>query len=167
MRLIWFSLIIRDQSVRLLTMHLTRYTDLSIRVLVYLAIDEKELSIISDIAERYQVSKNHLTKIVHQLSKNDYIHTVRGKYGGIRLHRLPESINIGRLVREMEPDFDLVECFTEKNNCLITPTCSLKTILENASQAFLAELDQYTLADVIRQQDRPMTAKILHLNQFS
>ena len=110
-------------------MHITRYTDYSIRVLIYLAVQGDRLTTIQEIADSYEISKNHLMKVVHQLNKKGYIETIRGKKGGMRLHMAPADINMGILVRETEQDLSIVECFSSKNACRITPVCGLKAIL--------------------------------------
>jgi Rrf2 family transcriptional regulator, nitric oxide-sensitive transcriptional repressor len=132
-------------------MRLTQYTDYSLRVLIYLAIqDQEKLSNIKEIADVYSISKNHLMKVTFELGKLGYIETIRGRNGGIRLALKPENINIGEVVRKTEEDFYLVECFNdEKNACIISPACRLKHILNDALQAYIAVLDQYTLADLV------------------
>jgi len=145
-------------------MHITRYSDYSLRVLVYLAACGDRLVTIQDVADAYDISKNHLMKVVHQLNIKGYIETVRGKNGGMRLRLQPSAINIGALMRDTEPDFNLVECFSEHNKCCITPVCDLQSMLREALQAFLATLDTYTLADVVRQ---PQQTQLLRLLQIS
>ncbi|MBR9871861.1 MAG: Rrf2 family transcriptional regulator [Gammaproteobacteria bacterium] len=145
-------------------MHITRYTDYSLRVLIYLAAQEEDrLSTIQEIADSYGISKNHLMKVVHQLNKKQYIETVRGKNGGMRLYRAPHDINIGALVRETEQHLDLVECFSGNGACKITPVCGLKNIFDEALQAFLDVLDKYTLADTIQSKDRPELLRLLQV----
>ncbi|KAB7705394.1 Rrf2 family transcriptional regulator [Bacillus aerolatus] len=131
-------------------MRLTLYTDYSLRVLIYLASKHKgELSNIKEIAEAYQISKNHLMKVTHELGKLGIIETIRGRNGGIRLAVAPEEINIGEVVRKTEDDFHLVECFNpDTNRCVITSECGLRHVLFQALQAYLAVLDQYTLRDL-------------------
>ena len=118
-------------------MHITRYTDYSLRVLIYLAAEGDRLATIQEIADSYDISKNHLMKVVHQLNKKGYIETIRGKKGGMRLHMAPQDINIGILVRETEQDLSIVECFSSKNACKITPVCGLKSMFGEALKAFL------------------------------
>lgn len=132
-------------------MRLTNYTDYSLRVLIYIAIkDRNELSNIKEIAEVYGISKNHLMKVIYQLGKNGYIETIRGRNGGFRLAKEPEEINIGDVVRKTEEDFQLVECFDSKcNHCIISPVCKLRHILHEGLRAYLKVLDQYTLADIV------------------
>ncbi|PSF07110.1 Rrf2 family transcriptional regulator [Marinobacter fuscus] len=144
-------------------MHITRYTDYSFRVLIYLATQGDRLATIQEIADSYEISKNHLMKVVHQLNKKGYIETVRGKKGGMRLHLAPEDINVGVLVRETEQDFSIVECFSAKNSCKITPVCGLKSMFGEALKAFLEVLDKYTLADVINDQHRPQLLRLLQI----
>ncbi|WP_057915181.1 RrF2 family transcriptional regulator [Peribacillus muralis] len=129
-------------------MRLTSYSDYSLRVLIYLAShDHNKLSNIKEISEVYQLSKNHLMKIVHNLGKLGYIETIRGRNGGFRLAKPPAEINVGEIIRRTEEDFYLVECFKDHDNCIISPVCSLKFVLNNALDAFLQVLDQYTIAD--------------------
>lgn len=130
-------------------MHITRYTDYSLRVLIYLAIHDDRLSTISDIAKSYNISKNHLMKIVQQLNLQGYLLATRGKNGGIKLNRSASEINIGSLVREIENKNKLVECFGEDNQCIITPSCQLKRIFAEAQECFFKALDAYTLEDLI------------------
>jgi len=144
-------------------MHITRYTDYSLRVLIYLAAEGDRLATIQEIADSYDISKNHLMKVVHQLNKKGYIETIRGKKGGMRLHMAPEDINIGILIRETEQDLNIVECFSSKNACKITPVCGLKGMFNEALKAFLEVLDKYTLADVIRDPHRPQLLRLLQI----
>ncbi|ATJ84598.1 Rrf2 family transcriptional regulator [Halomonas beimenensis] len=143
-------------------MHLTRYTDYSLRVLIYLAIRGEERSTITEIAERFAISRNHLMKVVQDLNHRGYITAIRGKHGGLLLRRAPADICLGALVRDTERDLGLVECFGDDNDCVITPSCRLKPILAEALAAFLGVLDRYTLADLLGPQ-RTGLIQLLHL----
>jgi len=136
-------------------MQLTLHTDYALRVLVYLTQKGDELATISEIADFYQISRNHLVKVVHHLSSQGFIHTSRGKHGGMRLARAPELITVGAVVRQMEPNFDIVECFSGSTPpCAVTPVCALKEVLHRATNEFLGVLDRYTLADAIAKNDQ-------------
>src|SRR5690554_6229130 len=137
---------------RVIIVRLTNYTDYSLRVLIYLAAKgTKELATITEISDAYNISRNHLVKVVHELGKLGVITTIRGRGGGIKLAMLPEDINIGHVVRQTEEDFKLVECFGENPGaCVLTPICGLKGILNEALSAYLTVLDQYTIADIVK-----------------
>ena len=113
-------------------MRLTLYTDYSLRVLIYLANREDEIVTISELADFYKISRNHLVKVVHNLGLNGYILTTRGRHGGLQLARPAKEILIGEVVRSTEPDFDLLECFNPA-----TDQCA-------------HILDKYTLADIAK-----------------
>lgn len=132
-------------------MRLTLYTDYSLRVLLYIGIKGTEkLSTVQEVSDAYGISKNHLTKVVHELGKLGLIETVRGRGGGFRLNMAPKEINVGDVVRKMEDDFHLVECFNcATNKCVITPVCKLKDVLHEALNAYFKVLDSYTLADFV------------------
>ena len=142
-------------------MHITRYTDYSLRVLIYLAINQDRLCTISEIAQGYAISKNHLMKIVQQLNVKGYLLAIRGKNGGLKLNRTPSEINIGSLVREIEDKNKLVECFGDNNQCVITPSCQLKTIFAEAQAQFFNTLDKYTLDDLAPVNQQQEMAKLL------
>ena len=131
-------------------MHITLYTDYSLRVMIYLALAPgDQRATIRDMAAAYDISRNHLTKVVHQLQLRGYLRTVRGPGGGVVLARAPRDINIGQVVRDMEPDLNLVGCFKDGDLCVITPHCRLKSMLGEALQAFMDTLDRYSLADIV------------------
>ena len=130
-------------------MKLTLYSDYSLRVLMYLARKEDRTQI-DEIAKFYNISKNHLTKVVNNLATLGYIETTRGRGGGIKLKMAPEEINIGTLIRTTEEHFTLVECFDpETNTCPIAGVCGLQNVLGEALQASLNVLDKYTLQDIL------------------
>jgi Rrf2 family nitric oxide-sensitive transcriptional repressor len=130
-------------------MRLTLWSDYSLRVLMYLATHEDRLSTIGEIAQSYRISENHLMKIVNRLGVAGFIETVRGRGGGMRLKLRPEAINLGEVLRAMEDNFQLVECFSEDEACRISKVCRLKTVLHRALNAYFAELDAWTLADIV------------------
>lgn len=131
-------------------MQLTRFTDYSLRVLMYLGEQFDRLVTIREIAEKHDVSENHLMKVVHRLATHGYIVTVRGRGGGMRLARRPERINLGDVVRDSEENMDIAECFEAgAQSCALLPSCVLKSILIEARKSFLATLDLYQLSDLI------------------
>lgn len=145
-------------------MRITLYTDYSLRVLLYLAVKGEELATIREIAEAYDISRNHLMKVVHDLQQRGYVETLRGKNGGIRLGRSAPEINVGEVVRATEQELNLVECMGEKDNCVITRYCDLRTVLDEALDAFFAVLDRYTLQDLLAPDRRRGLAQVLNLS---
>ena len=131
-------------------MKLTLLSDYSLRMLMHLAVNDGQLVTIAETAARYDISKNHLMKVAHQLGQQGYIDTVRGRSGGLRLARPTHDIILGHVIRRMEQNTVLVECFPGgKEGCLITKECRLKSILFEAQNAFFVYLDQFTLADLV------------------
>lgn len=133
-------------------MRLTQWTDYTLRVLMYCAAtDGRALPVtINEVADGYGISRSHLMKIVQELSAQGLLETTRGRGGGMRLMRPASEINIGAVVRATETDFNLVECFDpETNRCRLSSHCRLKSVLGRAMQAYLAELDRVTLADLM------------------
>ena len=88
-------------------------------------------------------------KITHQLGLNGWLETVRGKGGGMRLAAPPADINLGAVVRSIEPDFYLVDCLTRETACNLTGNCKLTGIMSGALQSLMQYLDAYTLADLL------------------
>ena len=119
-------------------MRLTTMTDYALRLLIYLGRHPDRLCTIAEVAQAYQISEAHLTKITHQLGLGGWIQTVRGKGGGMRLALAPEQISVGRL-----------ECLGEQDDCSLSGRCRLTGILGEALAAFQQTLERYTLADLL------------------
>lgn len=134
-------------------MRLTLMTDYALRLLMYVGERPERLCTIAEVAEAHGISESHLTKVTHQLALQGWLTTVRGKGGGMRLARRPDVINLGELVRALEPDLALVECLGVGSTCHLTGRCRLTTVLDGALQAFLAHLDGYSLADLMSDSD--------------
>lgn len=130
-------------------MRLTHHADLSLRLLMHLALTGQERVTIEQISNAFAVSRNHLMKVANRLATLGYVDSMRGSGGGLMLGQPAKDIRVGAVVRDMEPDFGLVECFRPENQCVITPVCVLPHMLQEALDAFLAVLDRYTLADLI------------------
>lgn len=131
-------------------MRLTLFTDYSLRVLLVLATRTESLVTIADFSKVYGISNAHLMKVTHVLGKSGWVDTVRGRNGGMRLAMPPSKIMIGSVVRHLETDFALVECFGADNHCVLTGGCELAALLAKAMKAFLDELDRYSLADLAK-----------------
>ncbi|MBU2882778.1 Rrf2 family transcriptional regulator [Psychrosphaera sp. B3R10] len=136
-------------------MQLTRYTDYGLRTLIYLALlPAGHKASIDEISQTYEISRNNLNKIVHQLGKAKVIQTQRGKGGGMFLNQAPEQINIGDMVLLLENTMRVVEC--DKPPCCISPACKLKGIFADATQAFVTSLQAYYLSDLLLEEQKPL-----------
>jgi Rrf2 family nitric oxide-sensitive transcriptional repressor len=142
---------------------LTTLTDYALRLLIYLAQRPERLCTISEVAGSYGVSKAHMMKITHQLGLAGWIQTVRGKGGGMRLAQMPQAICLGAVVRSIEPDFFLVECFSPGNTCILTGTCKLTGVIQGALQSFMDYLDGSTLADILPALADPLATQVIHM----
>ncbi len=130
-------------------MRLTLLTDYALRVLMHLAQRPGVRCTIAEIATAHGISQAHLMKVTLLLGRHGWITTTRGRGGGIALACAPAEINLGRVVRDLEPGFDLVECFSVESRCTLTGGCRLTGVFEGALREFLGHLDGYTLADIV------------------
>jgi Rrf2 family transcriptional regulator, nitric oxide-sensitive transcriptional repressor len=133
-------------------MRLTLHSDYALRVLIQVGLGGGRLTTVEEIAESFGISRNHLTKVVNDLSQKGYLSTVRGRRGGMRLKHAPRDINIGQVVRDTEDNLCVVGCLEQRGYCRIERACVLRGMLHEATQAFLAVLDAHTLADLIKPQ---------------
>lgn len=138
-------------------MQLTLFTDYGLRTLMYLVRQSDKLSSVKEISEYYGVSRSHLTKVVHRLSMLGYVHTIKGKGGGIKIALGTEERKLGELIAQLEPNMDMVECFNRATNtCRIIDSCLLNHYLFQATRAFIDTMNQYTLADTIKNKTEPI-----------
>jgi Rrf2 family transcriptional regulator, nitric oxide-sensitive transcriptional repressor len=141
---------------------LTSYTDYAFRTLIALVCVAPEKLTVGEISERYGISLNHLLKVVQRLAELGYVETIRGKSGGVRLLAEPSALTLGAVVRGMEPELGVVPCLrTDEPSCVIAPACKLKSILNEATNQFLATLDEQTLADITT--GKPRIGRLLKL----
>jgi len=132
-------------------MQITRFTDLGLRVLMYLSMGARDAAgraTITELAERLAVSRNHLVKVVHRLAQLGLVATTRGKGGGMALARPADQYHLGDVVRVLEDNPSLIDCGAPP--CVLARNCQLKSALDDALQAFFERLNQYTLADAVR-----------------
>ena len=143
-------------------MQLTHFTDLGLRVLIYLTYPDRDEPVtISEIAEQFAVSRNHLVKVVHFLAQQNWIVTTRGKGGGMALAQAAHTYRLGQIIRQLEGHTELIDC--SKPACSLKGNCQLKAILDKAQQAFYDALDMYTLKDAIAS---PTHEAIIQLHQL-
>ncbi|MGH1539037.1 MAG: Rrf2 family transcriptional regulator [Arenicella sp.] len=131
-------------------MRLTKHTDYSLRVLMYLALKPDESHTIPELSEKFKLSKNHLMKVVNHLSRNGFVNAQRGRGGGLRLAKPVESIRVGAVVQAMEQNLEVIDC-NANGGCVLLPSCKLKGALNDAMRSFIHTLDNYTLADLVAQ----------------
>lgn len=130
-------------------MKLTSYSNYALRSLQLAALRAPDLVRVEDVATTHKLSKPHIVKIVHELGKAGFLETVRGRYGGFRLARKADDIIIGDVVRLTEGPLDVVECFNPKtNSCPLIGICKLSNAMMKATDAFMAVLDDLTVADI-------------------
>jgi Rrf2 family nitric oxide-sensitive transcriptional repressor len=143
-------------------MRLTLHTDYALRVLIYAGLKRDQLCTIPELVRHFDISQGHLMKVVHRLALKGYLQTARGKYGGLRLAHPPGEINVGAVVRDMEQELSVLGCLQdEAGYCRIEECCVLRRALRDATNAFLATLDRYTVADLI--EPRRALTDLLHI----
>ncbi len=131
-------------------MQLSKFGDYSFRVLIF-AGTKNDLCTTDEVSKAFEISRNHLVKVVHRLEKLGFLKTKKGKHGGFMLSEDPSMIRLGKLFHVIEQNLDLVECFSkETNQCRITGCCQLKGILHEALKKFVEVLNQYTLKDLLK-----------------
>lgn len=146
-------------------MRLTRLTDYALRVLIHLALNPDRLCTIAEVAARYDISETHLMKITHQLGRAGWVATVRGHGGGMALALPPQEIRLGQVALTMEPDFDIVECFSTGSTCMLTGACKLTGVIEGALHSFVEFMDRHTLADILPTQPDGQAARVIRVQR--
>jgi Rrf2 family nitric oxide-sensitive transcriptional repressor len=129
-------------------MRLTQFSDIGLRVLIYLAGADKQRALVTvgEIARQFDIPANHLVKVVGHLARMGWIQASRGRHGGLRLLADPATLHLGTVLRELEGDAELVDC--EGQNCRLSKNCELRSALAAGLRAFYDAMDRYVLADV-------------------
>ncbi|EOR21124.1 MULTISPECIES: Rrf2 family transcriptional regulator [Clostridium] len=135
-------------------MYLSKFTDYSFRALVYLAENRDKLCTVEELAKKLEISEHHLKKIIHKLAKTDLIISMKGRTGGLKLGLDPQNINLGEVILVTEDNLNIAQCFNKDDCCpFINSGCKLKGIMQNSLSAFLNEFSQYTLQDLLKQEN--------------
>lgn len=131
-------------------MNISKFSDYAYRTLIYLAKNEKELCTVEELSKNLSISEHHLKKIVQKLGKTDYITSIKGRNGGIKLGMKPEDINLKNVLLTTEENLTLVECFSRGQcTCQKTGSCKLKIVMNKSLASFMKELSNYSLADLL------------------
>lgn len=129
-------------------MRLASFTDYGLQVMMRLAGSPGEAISTGQIADEFEISHHHLAKVVQDLGRGGFVNSQRGRNGGLRLAKPPQTITLGDVVRHLEQRFAMVECFREDGGaCVLKPRCRLKPRLDAAREAFMSELDRSTVAE--------------------
>lgn len=150
-------------------MQITKFSDLALRTLIQLAVEQDEKHSAREIAALHGVSFNHVAKVTQWLSAEGYITATRGRGGGIVLAKKANEISLGQVLRKSESGTALVECLKEGGgSCFLSPACGLLPYLTEAQDAFYQALDGVTLEDVISRNKRmEKLVRSLHLVEIA
>lgn len=131
-------------------MRITQFSDIGLRVLIYLSRTggERAPATVAEIASQFSIPSNHLVKVVGQLVRMGWVQAIRGRNGGIRLSVDANDLKIGMVLRQLEGNDELVDC--EARACRLRQDCLLRDALKTGLNAFYASLDRYTLADLTK-----------------
>lgn len=131
-------------------MQISKFTDYAFRSLIYLAQNKDELATVDKLSNYLEVSEHHMKKVIHKLAKTEYIVSIKGRNGGLKLGVDPKDINLGKVLIATEENLKLVDCMNNTKTCpLINSGCKLKGVLSDSLQSFINELSKYTLEDIL------------------
>ena len=130
-------------------MQLSKFSDYAFRALIYLAENTDKLCTVEELARELKTSEHHMKKVIHRLASSDYIQSLKGRSGGLRLGKVPQKINLGEVLKLTEENMNIFSCFQEDSCPLLTGGCRLKAISYNALQKFLEKFSEYTLQDLL------------------
>ena len=133
-------------------MQLSKFSDYSFRALIYLSKHQSQLCTVEKLAQELKTSEHHMKKIIHYLAKTDYIISVKGRSGGVKLGTKPENINLGEILKITEENLNIIQCFGNKEECpFMGKGCRLKEISVQALNSFVQEFSKYTLQDLLEE----------------
>lgn len=131
-------------------MHISKFTDYTFRALIYLAKNNDRLCTVEELATILDVSDHHMKKVIHKLAKTDYILSIKGRTGGLKLNMHPSKINLGHVLKITEDTSNIVECFNDPKTCMYMETgCKLKNIIGTSLNKFIEEFSKYSLEDIL------------------
>ncbi|WP_445169599.1 RrF2 family transcriptional regulator [Mycolicibacterium sp. Dal123E01] len=142
-------------------MQLTRFTDLGLRAMMLLATGQAREQRVTTrtVAAAAGASENHVAKAVSRLTEMGLVYARRGRGGGLELTDAGREVSLGWLVRRLEGDREVVDC-TGQTACPLIAACRLRRVLADAKEAFYAELDRYTITDLVGSTSLPVVLQL-------
>ena len=131
-------------------MQLSKFTDYAFRSLIYLAKNTDENATVDKLAENLDISNKKKKKVINKLAKTEYIVSIKGRNGGLKLGLPPSEINLGKVILITEGNLSIVECMSASGSCpLLKDECKLKGIINKSLNSFLEEMSKYSLNDIL------------------
>ncbi len=128
-------------------MHITRAADFAVRILLFLARNERGTS--KEIAQKMQVPFNHLAKLVQTLAKKKLIISRKGKGGGLALALPPQKITLLKVIEAIEGPILLSQCIFSKKVCCFGKKCKVRLCLSSAQEKLKETLSKGTISDLL------------------
>lgn len=129
-------------------MKLNLFTDYALRSLMYLSWHRNRTVTAEEIARFYGISRDHIVKVIQELSRHGYVQARRGRGGGSVLARDPRQITVCEVITTFEGPPALLDCLRTSNVCAIETSCQLKRVLSEAQTRMFAYLDTVTVEDI-------------------
>ncbi|MGN9805764.1 RrF2 family transcriptional regulator [Micromonospora sp. L32] len=126
-------------------MKLNRSTDMALRIAMLTA-PASTRTTVDELAERLDLPRSHVAKVVQRLQRLGVLVTIRGRSGGVAFAEGAEELTVGQVVRAFEGEGEVVAC--EESGCALRGDCRLRVQLRRAQAAFLAVLDDVRLGDL-------------------
>ncbi len=128
---------------------ITRYTDYSIRALIFIARKKGEIITASDLVENLKIPRPFLRRLLQILNKEKILKSYKGKGGGFRLLRAPDKIYIVDLIKIFQGPLRLNECIFKKNICPNIKVCRFKNRLDKIEKNVILELKPITISSLL------------------
>ncbi|MFC5474001.1 RrF2 family transcriptional regulator [Paraherbaspirillum soli] len=153
------SRMVYPQFVESKTMQFTKFTDFGLRVLMYLAATpEQGVITVGELAQSFDIPKNHLNKVVNRMVKLGWVTATPGRNGGLRMAQAPQNLHLGDILSALEGHPSLVDC--NKPPCVLRGNCHLKQVLDLGLAEFYASMNRHSLAELIQQPTANVIARM-------
>ena len=128
-------------------MKLRIQTDYALRALILLGHENRKLTAM-ELADAFLISKDHLVKVIQQMSRLGYVRALPGRNGGVLLAKDPSEILVREVIQAMEGATGIIACVDDPSFCPMEPGCRLRRVLMKAESAFYDSLGTTSVADL-------------------
>ena len=128
----------------------------ALRLMIYIAAlgDAEGKIALREVADREHISQKYLEQLVRPLMKAGLLKSVRGKGGGYKLTRAPETYTVGSILRLTEGSLATVACLEEgAPACPRMAECRTYPLWYKLDGMISEYLDSVTLADLMQYPD--------------
>lgn len=132
-------------------MQLTNTTDYAIRIVCYLASENKVITT-AELSRELNIPASYIPKITKQLKEKEIVKAAEGSNGGYMLEKRPEEISLMDVINCTESTMAISRCLEKDGYCSrnYSDCCKVHKVLLDLQNTYNNRLENVKISDIIQ-----------------